>query len=202
MADTPAAGNHKTERTGWFLDIYTHQHNGIVIWFLGEDGVRYRLRQRFPVTFYADGPAPRLRLLWRRLQNLPHELELGRARRRELFHREPLTLLSIRVNQPAEQPRLFHRIARDFPDLTYYDSDIQLALRHAAVYNTFPLARCRIVADQRNWIQEIETLDSPWELDAPAPPLRILRMRPDSDRSAQCLSTCAPFCCTTILTLS
>ncbi len=181
MADTPAAGNHKTERTGWFLDIYAHQHNGIVIWFLGEDGVRYRLRQRFPVTFYADGPAPRLRLLWRRLQNLPHELELGRARRRELFHREPLTLLSIRVNQPAEQPRLFHRIARDFPDLTYYDSDIQLALRHAAVYNTFPLARCRIVADQRNWIQEIETLDSPWELDAPAPPLRILRMRPDSD---------------------
>ena len=176
MADAPAI-----ERTGWFLDIYAHQHDGIVIWFLGEDGGRYRLRQHFPVTFYADGPTPRLRLLWRHLQNMPLKLELSRARRRELFHREPLSLLSIQVNQPAELPPLFHSVARDFPDLTYYDSDIQLALRHAAVHNTFPLARCRVVTDSENWIKDIKTLDSPWELDAPAPPLRILRMRPDSD---------------------
>ena len=181
MADAPAADANHVKRTGWFLDVYTHQHDGIVIWFLGEDGVRYRLRQHFPVTFYADGPPLRLRLLWRRLQNSPLKVELGRVRRRELFRREPLSLLSIQVNQPSEQPRLFHRVARDFPDLTYYDSDIQLSLRHAAVYNTFPLARCRVVTNSENWIQEIETLDSPWELDAPAPPLRILRMRPDSD---------------------
>jgi hypothetical protein len=36
-----------------------------VLWLLGDDGERHRLHQPFPVTFYAVGPAMRLRALRR-----------------------------------------------------------------------------------------------------------------------------------------
>jgi len=178
----------KTEQSGWFLDLYSSPGEGIVLWLLGDDGVRCRLRQHFPVTFYADGPPERLRQLWRFLQAQPVPVELRRVERRELFHPEPLSLLSIQVSQPSAQPPLFRKAAKIFPDLTFYDTDIQLALRHAAVYDTFPLARCKMTVDQDDLVHNIEVLDSPWDLDAPRPPLRVLRMRPDCDpnRSEPC----------------
>ena len=52
------------EHTGWLLDIYPNQENGVVIWLLGDDGQRRRFQQIFPITFYAAGPAQRLRELW------------------------------------------------------------------------------------------------------------------------------------------
>ena len=41
--------------TGWLLDL-RRPGDGLVLWLLGEDGRRLRLRQPFPVTFYAAGP--------------------------------------------------------------------------------------------------------------------------------------------------
>ncbi|HUV92553.1 MAG TPA: hypothetical protein VMV80_05670, partial [Anaerolineales bacterium] len=171
------------ERSGWFLDIYADQRDGVTLWLLGDDGRRHRLHQHFPVTFYAAGPAARLRALWRYLQSQPVPVMLRRTERRDLFQEKPLSVLSIQVPLPSAQPRLFHQVAAAFPDLTYYDADLQLALRHAAVHNTFPLARCKVVVDADDLIHEIEILDTPWVLDAPMPPLRILRMKPDTDPS-------------------
>ena len=181
MAPALTTVEHLVERTGWFLDLYSDQQDGIVLWLLGDDGVRYRLRQHFPVTFYADGHAAHLRQLWRFMQTQPVPVELRRVERRELFHPEPLSLLSIQVSHPGAQPSLFRKAAAAFPDLTFYDTDIQLSLRHAAVYDTFPLARCKMLVDQGDFVQKIEVQDSPWDLDAPPPPLRILRIRPDRD---------------------
>ena len=45
------------ERTGWLLDLYEDPLGGLALWLLDDDGARRRLRQRFPVTFYAAGPA-------------------------------------------------------------------------------------------------------------------------------------------------
>ena len=171
------------ERSGWLLDVYADQRDGVTLWLLGDDGRRHRLHQHFPVTFYAAGPAARLRALWRYLQSQPVPVMLRRTERRDLFQEKPLSVLSIQVPLPSAQPRLFHQVAAAFPDLTYYDADLQLALRHAAVHNTFPLARCKVVLDADDLIHEIEVLDTPWVLDAPVPPLRILRMKPDTDPS-------------------
>src|SRR3989337_3085700 len=49
------------EITGWLLDLFASPGGGVVLWLLGEDGLRQRLHQPFPVTFYAAGPAPRPR---------------------------------------------------------------------------------------------------------------------------------------------
>ncbi|GAH41907.1 unnamed protein product, partial [marine sediment metagenome] len=94
---------------------------------------------------------------------------------------QPLTVLAIRVARPALQPRLFQQVVQNFPELTYYDADVQLTLRYAAAHHVFPLARCRVQVDDSDQVKEIAALDSPWELDPMPPPLRILRLEPDND---------------------
>ena len=169
------------EITGWLLDLFASPGGGVVLWLLGEDGLRQRLHQPFPVTFYAAGPAPRLRALWRFLQSQSVPVRLARTERRDLFAEQPLTVLSIQVGQPLAQARLFRQVARAFPDLAYYDADLPLTLRYAAAHDLFPLARCRILADETGQVKEVIPLDSPWELDPLPPPLRILRIEPDHD---------------------
>ncbi|NIV27945.1 MAG: hypothetical protein GWN58_00105, partial [Anaerolineae bacterium] len=199
--------------TGWLLDLYAAPGEGVVVWLIGEDGARYRLRQNFPVTFYAAGPRAQLRALWRFLRRQPVRVHLARDARRDLFQPEPVPVLSIQVEQAAEQSRLFYKVSRTFPELTYYDADIPLSLRHAAVYRTFPLARCQMDVDhaepgnhaepdshaepgnqaepgnhaepdsEEYQIQRIETFDSPWELDPIVPPMRIMSIKPEEDPS-------------------
>ena len=152
-----------------------------MLWLLGEDGQRHCLRQAFPITFFAAGPPEHLRRLWRRLQSQPVPLQLARAERRDLFLPDPLPVLAVQVERPIDQPGLFEQVSREFPDLTYYDADILLPLRHAAAHGTFPLARLRVALDDQERVQVIQPLDSPWELDPPPAPLRILSIEPDCD---------------------
>ncbi len=176
--------------TGWLLDIYEEQDEGLAIWMLGEDGQRHRLRQPFRVTFYISGPAARLRLLWKFLESQPVPVSLARLERRDLFQPGPVTVLAVEVAQAIAQPRLFQQAAQRFPELAYYDADIQVALRHAALYGTFPLARCKVSADSRGQIEHIEVLDSPWDLDPSLPSLRTLFVEPDTNphhRNPTCL---------------
>jgi DNA polymerase-2 len=135
------------ERTGWLLDLYDHPRDGAVLWLLDEQG-RHRLTQALPVTFYAAGPAPRLRALWRYLQNQPRPVQLSCQERRDLFAPGLLPVLAAQVELPSDQPGLFRLVSQVFPELTYYDADLPLTLRHAARFGTFPLARCRVQVDE------------------------------------------------------
>jgi DNA polymerase-2 len=205
-----------TALTGWLLDVYDDPQDGVVVWLLGDDGQRHRLRQDFPVAFYAAGPSGDLRRLWRFLEEqaaptrlsvgpsspggapesaalsqeggsslAPFTIQLSRQERKDLFCADPVTVLACQVSQPAALPKLFNQAAQRFPDLVYYDADIPTALRYAAVYRVFPLARCRVeLAPDRqvgaqDTIQGLEALDTPWELDPAPPPLRTLTLEPD-----------------------
>ncbi len=142
---------------------------------------RLRLRQSFPVTFYAAGPPARLRQLWRWLRAQPTRLQLTRSERRDLFLAQPLPVLAVQVENPVAQERLFSQVSQVFPELTYYDADINLALRYAAAYSTFPLAHLRLEVDADQHIHQLETLNTPWEMDSDLPALRILEIEPDCD---------------------
>ena len=166
--------------TGWLLDLYSHPEHGIVLWLLCDDGQRRCLRQDFPVTFYAAGSSHRLRDLWMLLKSQPLHIELSRTERRDLFTGATV-VLSASLDSPSALPILFQTLTKIFPDLTFYDADLHVALRHAAIYGTFPLARCHILADERNYIHEINVIDSKWDIDPEPPPLRILTLEPDVD---------------------
>ncbi len=76
---------------------------------------------------------------------------------------------------------LFIKWRGAFPHITWYDSDIPMALRFAAAHNTFPMAKVQIQCDDQNWIQHITCLDSAWDLQPDILPLRVLRIHPDTD---------------------
>lgn len=170
------------EHIGWLLDVYADPQDDLVLWLLDEDGTRRRLHHPFPVTFYAAGPAPRLRSLWRFLETLPWPLTLERTERRDLFQAQPVCVLAVTVHQPARLSSVFRAAEQRFPELTYYDADIPLALRYAAVSVSFPLARCRVNVDGDRLLA-LEPLDTPWDLDVHLPPLRTLSVRPNVDPS-------------------
>jgi DNA polymerase-2 len=203
--------------SGWLLDLYPDPQGGVVLWLLGDEGERHRLRQPFPVTFYAAGPSQRLRELWRFLQSEelyaadaghpvddshppddrrlqpPCPMHLERSERRDLFQ-GPIPVLAARFERPADQPRLFRRAAQAFPDLTFYDADLNLALRHAAVFGTFPLARCQVATTSDGLITDLQVVDTPWELDPARAPLRAMTIAPEVDpfhAEPTCLQVCA-----------
>ena len=169
------------ERTGWLLDLYAGLRDGVVLWLLGEDGVRYCLWQPFPITFYAAGAPAHLRALWAYLSAQPIPVSLARTRRRDLFRRQPRTVLAVEVARPADQPILFQQVSRRFPELHYYDADLPISLRYAAAHDVFPLARCRVAVDEAGRVRGTTPLDSRWDLDPLSPPLRVLHLSPDCE---------------------
>jgi DNA polymerase II len=164
--------------SGWLLDLY-EASEGVTLWLLGDDGQRRRFTHDFPVTFYAAGPAPRLRLLWKMIQQMDNGVVLARSERRDLFS-GVIPVLSATTPRPAALQTLFQQIADSQPGLTYYDADIPLALRYAARFDVFPLARCRIEAEAGR-VVSIEPHDTSWDLDPLPAPLRILSLEPDRD---------------------
>ncbi len=169
------------EWTGWLFDLFDDPEDGAVLWLIADSGERVRLRQPFPITFYAAGPAEQLRALWRWLREQPVAVGLARVEKRDLFLPAPMPVLAVEVPRAADQPGLFHRAVQAFPDLSYYDADVHLALRHAARFGTFPLARLHVTADREGRVRTLEVLDRQWDLDPPPPPLRIMELEPDSD---------------------
>lgn len=166
--------------TGWLLDIDVYPERGIVLWFLCDDGQRRCLYQDFPITFFAAGPKHRLHELCLFLKKELPSIHLSSDERRDLFYGYTV-VLAAKLNSPSILPIIFRRVADVFPDLTFYDVDLNIALRHAAIYNTFPLARCQVVADETGNIRELNVLDSKWDIDPEPPPLRTIVIEPDVD---------------------
>ncbi len=169
-----------TEYTGWLLDLYSHPQRGVSLWLLCDDGRRLRLQQDFPVSFYAAGSPDRLRTLWRHLRGAPAAFSLSRCERRDLFS-GLTTVLAALTDSPAALSRFYPRLTSQFPDLTFYDADLHVAIRHAAVYGTFPLAHCALEADEDGKVQELAVLDSPWGIDPERPELRLMSLEPEDD---------------------
>ncbi len=172
----------------WLLDVYAPPQaqealpgDPLCVWLLDDDGQRRMLLACLPVTFYAAGPAARLRQAWQFLQNEPNPPRLGRAERRDLFSSQPLTVMTIDCPGCSSQARLFWRLQQFFPDLEFYDADISPALRAAAAWGVFPLARCAVEVGADDRLRRLAALDTPWELDPPPVPLRILELEPDVD---------------------
>src|SRR5688572_9007824 len=130
------------EYTGWLLDIYAHTTKGVVLWLIGDDGKRHFFHQDFEISFYASGPFPYLRELWRFLQDKP--VKLARTKRDDLYAGTQ-EVMQVRVANPAIYAELFREVSDCFPELTYHDADIPLVLRYDAAFKVFPLAHCKVI---------------------------------------------------------
>ena len=144
----------------------------------GEDGKPHSFHQEFQITFYVGGQFHRLRQLWKFMQNKP--VNLSRTQREDLYA-GTRDVLEVRIPNCVDFDELFRGVYQHFPDLAYYDVDIPLILRYASIFSVFPLAHCKVEVNQGWNIEKIIPLDTPWELNAQLPNLRILHIRPDCD---------------------
>ena len=165
------------EATGWLLDVYADEAQGVTFWLLADDDRRLQLHIDFSVTFYAAGAFSLLREAWRYLRD--RDVKLERVPRRDLFLGER-DVMAVTTSNPPRLPKLYADLSRRFPALEYYDADIPLSLRFIAQTGTHLLGRCRVSFDNE-WVQAVEPLDSPWEIDPLPLPLRILQISPDVD---------------------
>ena len=162
------------EAIGWLLDVYAEE-DGITLWLLTDDDKRQHLRMEFDITFYAAGDFNLLRQAWIYLKE--KDVRLARTIRRDLFLGER-DVMAVTTSNPAGLQKLFVELQRQFPSLDYYDADIPITLRFIAQTNTHLLGRCHVRFDEE-WIQSIEPLSTPWEIDPTPIPLRILTLTPD-----------------------
>jgi len=162
------------EAIGWLLDVYAEE-DGITLWLLTENKERLHLRMKFEVAFYAAGEFPLLRQAWKYLRE--KNVGLERTIRRDLFLGER-DVMAITTSDPAHVQNLFRNLQGQFPSLDYYDTDIPITLRFVAQTNTHLLGRCHVTLDEE-WVESIEPLSSPWEIDTAPMPLRTLTLTPD-----------------------
>jgi DNA polymerase-2 len=167
--------------SGWLLDVYDDPVDGLAVWLLGDDGRRRRLRQAFPLTFYASGAEARLKALEGFLAQRFPAARVSRDERRDVFARRDIQVVAVEVARPADVPAVFRPLERAFSDLNYADVDLQLSIRYAACTGLFPLARCRLEVDSAGRILQAEALDSPWDLEHARLPLRVLSLDADVD---------------------
>jgi len=163
-----------TEAIGWLLDVFAEE-DGITLWVLAEDGERLHLRMDFDITLYVAGDFSLLRQAWKYLRK--KNVRLERTLRRDLFLGER-DVMAVSTSDPANIQKLFGDLQRQFPSLDYYDADIPITLRFIAQTNTHLLGRCRVMLEGE-WVQTIEPLSSPWEIDPKPIPLRILTLAPE-----------------------
>lgn len=161
------------EITGWFFDIYPHPERGITLWVITDAGERLHLRMDLSITFYAAGDFSRLRTAWIFLNG---KAKLARQRRKDLFLGER-DVMAVTVDASST---IFHELNSQFPELDYYDVDIPISLRFIARTNCHLLGRCRFLL-KGEWLQSIEPLSSPWEIQHTPIPLRMLRLALDVD---------------------
>jgi DNA polymerase-2 len=165
---------------GWLLSVYADEVDGAVVWLLGEDGERHRLTQPFETVFYISGDDERLKSVRDDLQKRHSPPKTTFLHRQDLY-KGILPVLEIRVENPIAQQRLFYRMKKDFKWIRYFDAKIPFPIRYGVTKKVFPMARCRVQADDQNQILEIEALDSPWDIVYDLPTLRTLSIEPDTD---------------------
>ncbi len=177
-----------THYRGWCFDIYPHHcDDGVVVWLIGEDGQRLRLRYALRATFYVGGSAERLRAVWRYLRADRSAPQLSRVRR-QLLEGGWQDVLSADVAQIQTVSRLHKQLRRRFPDLDYYDVDLPAGLRFAFATGVFPTTLCRVEVDAAQQIVAIESLEDRWSLESPLP-LRVMTLVPDHDPNHQAPTT-------------
>ncbi|HEY4485282.1 MAG TPA: hypothetical protein VI702_03010, partial [Nitrospiria bacterium] len=170
------------EIRGWLFDVYPAS-GGMVLWVITEEGRRLRLVDPFHPSFYFEGPPGESRRAFSLLSREATPVTARPVERMEFFSGKPIPVVQVTVEDPMEFPAIVGKLTRLGDRLRFYTCDINPAQLYFYERNVFPLAFCSIECGDGAAVRSIRALDSPWDLDYSLPPLRVMQIRMEGDRS-------------------
>jgi len=168
--------------SGWLLFIYADEQDGVVLWVLGEDGIRRRLTHSFLSAFYIEGEPDALKKVASYLEQDTFRAHSFLTERMDLYD-GPRQVLAVQTANLVFQQHLCNDLKKRFAvlRLRFYDTNIPLSVRYAVAHGVFPTARCFVSHDANANLLNICSQDSPWEIDYRLPGLRTMTVEPDAN---------------------
>ena len=146
----------------------------MAVWFLDDEGHRFRLLDPYHPAFYLTGPQSALTAALRTLRHTHVTIRL--VERRELGMRDVMPVTEVAVCEPLAFTALVRSLIRRFEPLQFYQADVSLPQLYFYDRQLFPLARCEVEVTNEGIIQSIYATDSPWDTEYEVPPLSILEL--------------------------
>ncbi len=94
--------------SGWLLFIYPDEQDGVVLWILGEDGIRRRLTTSFLSTFYLGGEPDALEKVAAFLEQDSFRVRSFLTERLDLYD-GPRQVLAVQTANPVLQQHSHQR---------------------------------------------------------------------------------------------
>jgi DNA polymerase II len=161
---------------GWLFDV-DELGPEVTLWVYGDDGRLHRLTEEFHPPVYAHGERTKLKQLAADLIKLDLIAGVQWAQRREFWSGEEIEVLRLNVADTSYTPKLREIAAKLDREIRFYDLDIPASQHYLYLRKLFPLCRLEAGVDAYGAVIEIAARNSAWDLDHPAPPLRVMRMR-------------------------
>jgi DNA polymerase-2 len=159
----------------WILDLYPAPE-GMVLWLKDEDGRALRAVDSLPMSFMIAAEPAVLRGVWKEIAGWQKGLRLGRVRRFEIHQAREIDLLAVTAPGPLPYRAAVRRALARWPDLAFYNADLDPALVYGIERDVFPLAQCDFTLDGAR-VRGVETEQTRWDLEAEPPPFRVLTLR-------------------------
>ncbi|MBI5585834.1 MAG: hypothetical protein HY892_18640 [Deltaproteobacteria bacterium] len=157
---------------GWLFDLYVRE-DVMVLWFRLTGGELLCLTDFFGYRFYAHGRPSALRTLER---TLGHYLRRSNwTERIEFWSGKAVPVFELEVRALQKLPEIQRRLADLTETITFYNCDLAVPQYYNYERQLFPLAFCEFEWE-RSQLRGLKVLHSPWDPDAPIPPLKVVEV--------------------------
>lgn len=160
---------------GYLLDLYDLEGN-ITLWVKGEKETRCFYDSHYP-TFYIKTDKSYENKFIERLREL-HALlkEPERVTKLGFYDNKPTSVLKICLSRPSVLRTIYHKIFAFYEKADVYHSDIELPTSYLYAKNLFPLAKVKVLYDDRNRVIKIDPLTDLKDKDYEVPYLTTLEI--------------------------
>jgi len=165
---------------GWLFDVYPDV-TGLVVWFIGKGGEKYRCRFPFKPSFFLHlrgNDIPRCHAIGR---HAPSVVTFQSTQKRELFSNETLDVIQVFVHDPTKFAQVVRFFEQAFPHYAFYDSDLQVAQEFFFETDLFALGYGEYEVDEHDNLIHWTLLDSQESVEYDLPPFSIMLIRNAND---------------------
>ncbi|HSQ75288.1 MAG TPA: DNA polymerase domain-containing protein [Bacteroidota bacterium] len=166
--------------TGWLFDLYPSPE-GITLWFIDDEGRKYRAFDRFVPSFYLRLNEQDVDRAVALLRDLPFPITIHRDMRREIYSNTDCNVLQVSVGSTLCVKNVVQRLERRLPHFAFFNSDIPVPQLYLYETGLFPLAYGEFEFDSDNRLRGWTLRDAADAQEYTLPPLVMLTLknRPD-----------------------